>query len=587
MTAEVEEEASGGGSPVAAKSPEATSSRKHQSFTKQLAELNARDASDTAKEKADDRAFIHEMAKIFIKSTKHNVDSLRTDRDLLLRVVKEHKDGWRLLKHALPELRADRELLLAAVKGTSMGWKAMLNAPPELREDRDVCVEAVRRNAAALEILSPKLRKDQQLVSESLGAISRRMQAPKERAAAAEWNRMFNHTRSEVEQVHPRGLSFMDRVSKERGEGKAERLKNELQNGLGTVHKNEENQTVRTVMLMNLWICNPNGLVLAVLGRYDQGELEPKCMLPGKKIEEGHQPRDEVLLYMDTTFFRFKTHMRVDMDFDMHTEEARSNTFGLNTRYRKATFKGVAKPGLPWRQATAKICRFKSPHAAQSSPSLARRFARGQAAGASPPKPPDMYTLNNVEGRWQFNPEKVDIFAWIPVWEYQWLRGSELGRATLEDWLMDVDLPGHLTMLASGGFSSRSRSPSPSRAMTWSHCQSSRSQSSPRDPSGALGFDPSPVSRPGSSRGFIAGGAGSGPCRPRPLSQCSPCSGAGSPSGSPGGLLLAPDGLSSGHAPTPRAGGRQLRSPTQAPGTLPDALTERGALQGARGHRGG
>lgn len=483
-------------------------------------------------DKGDDRNYVLEIAKQFAKGHKHTPDSLQTDRELLFRAVREHKDGWRLLRHATPELRADRELLLAAVKGAGReGWKAMLNAPMELREDRDLGVEAVRRNAAALQVLAPHLREDTQLVSEALGAIAKRIQ-PKERSAELEWRKAQGlHKRrppkaAESARVNGRGRmqitgtrrhSALDAVASKGGEVLAERLRWDLERGLGQVFTNEDGEHFRVVQLITLRIFNQNGLMLVMMGRYDGMNLNARCMLPGMKIPDGFQPRETLKQYMDTALYSIRRQLEVDADFDLKEEETMSPTFSMQTKYRKATFKATTKPGLSWKKVAKRVqpTRCRSPHFS-SNRSLARRFGTG-SANYSAPKAPDIYTLRPVDYHQSTFKLRshTDLFAWIPSWEFEWLQTSQTAKYVLDEWLDDLDVPAHLASLSPDD--SRSASPRSPRSRTET-CGSPLSATSGRSPlpsfrAASSGGRASPQPPASARASTVAGG------RPRPASQ--------------------------------------------------------------------
>jgi len=192
-----------------------------------------------------------------------------------------------------------------------------------------------------------------------------------------------------------------------------------------------------------------SGLVLIVLGRFQDGCIEPRLMLPGKKIKEGYQPPEVCSAFLNSELNILKSWLEVDPDFATSVEEMESQTFGIQSVYRKATFKVAGRAGLPWKKAAVKISRFRSPMVLSPSSSLTSRHNCGGDLMKSP-KAPVMYTLRPAERRATPDTDKVDIYAWLPVWEYEWIRSSTIGRATLQEWLGDIDIPAHLMMLQEG-----------------------------------------------------------------------------------------------------------------------------------------
>merc|ERR1719215_1286056 len=56
-----------------------------------------------------------------------------------------------------------------------------------------------------------------------------------------------------------------------------------------------------------------------------------------------------------------------------------------------------------------------------------------------------MYVLRRREcdfGYGQLPPlsRTATLYAWIPAWEYDWLRNSDTGRETLKAWLANIDV---------------------------------------------------------------------------------------------------------------------------------------------------
>lgn len=509
--------------------PQALQAVRSQSYTKQrqgdlrkeLQELLEKDAAEAAKDKLEERQYLHDISKSFVK-LRHTTESLRTDRDLLHKVVKEHKDGWRLLKNAAPELRKDRELLLAAVKSSAAGWKAMLTAPPELREDWDIAAEAVRRNAAALECLAPSLRQDSQLVSEALTSLSRRLR-----------NQLKSND-GETKVVRP--AAFVDKVVQQRGHDRAFLLEHQLQQGYGTVKQDDDqpDNLVRQLQIVTLWIRDQNsGFVLIILGRYlDGNNLVPKLMLPGKTMRDGSQPSDVCSSFLAGDFFRLKSCLEVSPIFETSGQEETSPSLGLHTVYRRVIFKATFQGFVHWKKASAKITKFRSPMAVPSSQRLARRHHH-EAGSARPPLPPEMYTLRAAEGRVPPS-QNVDVYAWLPVWEYEWLSKTDAGRQALEDWMAQIDMDAHLFSLQEGShMSSLLKSCCVSSTRNFSSSDRPRTcdlkPSSPRTPSRSLEMGPSLFVRlPGTPRrgapsGVPAGGARSRPdTGPMPMLPMSP-----------------------------------------------------------------
>lgn len=410
----------------------------------------AGEAQPAACERPDaDRGFLLEIARSFAKAPKYTPESLRTDRELVLRVVREHREGWRLLRQATAELRADRELLFATVKGSVMGWRAMAFAAHELREDRELCLEAVRRNAAALELLAPALRQDRELVSEALGAIARRLQAPTPKNTSQDWDRLTSH--AAIKSKSRKKYSVFDAVVLDRNEEWTERLRREVETGRCSLEAEEAGKHCRVVPLMCVRIQQPNGLILAVLGKVDSTWAtslggKARCILPGSRILDGEQPRDTLNRFLATELAPMAKNLELDDDFQVLVEEGTSLNFGVRTRYLRSVFKATVDARFQWSKVARRLgmSHVRSPRGATQNLTLGRRFGAG-ASHYSAPLPPDMYVLISKESDYGFGQlppvnRSVTIYAWIPCWEYEWLRSSDIGRATLGAWLSAVNL---------------------------------------------------------------------------------------------------------------------------------------------------
>jgi len=207
------------------------------------------------------------------------------------------------------------------------------------------------------------------------------------------------------------------------------------------------------VPLMCVRIQQQNGLILAVMGKVDSdwaGDTKARCVLPAARIMEGEQPRDTLGRFLQSTLFAVMAKaLEVDPDFKVHVEEAGSNEFDLETRYVRSIFEATIHPKFQWNKVARRIsvCPIRSPRGRTQKLNLARRFgaSRTGASKVTPPLPPDMYVLRRREcdfGYGQLPPlsRSATLYAWIPAWEYDWLRNSDSGRETLKAWLANIDV---------------------------------------------------------------------------------------------------------------------------------------------------
>lgn len=399
------------------------------------------DVPPAANEKPDFERQIHmEIARTFAKAPKYTQESLKTDRDLLLRVVREHREGWRMLKVATQELRADRDLLVATIKGSAMGWRALAFAADHLREDRDLCLEAVRRNAAALEMVASHLRQDSDFVSEALASIQRRMKAETPKAAAQDW--AAGHTA--IKSKNKKKGSVLDSLHQDPTEEWTERLRRETDV--------EKEAHCRVMPLCCVRITQSNGLVLAALGKIDNDWsgspiAKAKCQLPGTRILDGEQPRDTLNRFLHSTFAPLAKGLELDSEFQvMRPEEGVSLKYGVRTRYLRSVFNATADSKFQWNKVVRRLAMSPvwSPRATTKHLTLGRRFGAG-AMTYSHPRPPDVFILpgkdsDSLQGGDLPVSKSVAVYSWIPLWEFDWLRSSDVGRETLKTWLSMVNI---------------------------------------------------------------------------------------------------------------------------------------------------
>ena len=68
----------------------------------------------------------------------------KTRKEQILKVMRDNKEGWRLVKHAVPPIQADKDIAIAAIQSSSVGWKALAAMSTEVRCDREVAMEAAK-----------------------------------------------------------------------------------------------------------------------------------------------------------------------------------------------------------------------------------------------------------------------------------------------------------------------------------------------------------------------------------------------------------------------------------------------------------
>eukprot|EP00933_Yihiella_yeosuensis_P029142 TRINITY_DN22831_c0_g1_i1.p1 TRINITY_DN22831_c0_g1~~TRINITY_DN22831_c0_g1_i1.p1 ORF type:complete len:500 (+),score=82.09 TRINITY_DN22831_c0_g1_i1:99-1598(+) len=393
-----------------------------------------------------DPVYLAELTKLFAKWPRYTAESLRTDRELIFRVVKEHKEGWRLIKYASEAIKADRELIVWAIRSSAMGWKALGQSSYELRNDMEVCLEAVRRNAAALELVAPEMKRHAALESEALATLSRKMNPKthqtREDQVTTEWERVNKSAAAQKVDLNPGGEGKRHSTLPQEEQSWSDRLQQEIDYGkrrslMGTF--------TRVVPLTCLRLLKQDGYMLVALGSLEQGgKLTVEAKLPGLKLKDGEHPRETLSRLMDTKLGQIAKNVQVRKDFDVVVEDHKSATVNQETRYLRSIYSGKLNEKYAW----SKDVRFvpssafrRSSQRSMHITSLGKRFGRMPGA---PPSPPDIFVFS-------FDEKKIDYMAWIACWEYDWLRYVDSGKQTLAQWMDSIDLtfresPGELRL---------------------------------------------------------------------------------------------------------------------------------------------
>mmetsp|Transcript_31621 Transcript_31621/g.57521 ORF Transcript_31621/g.57521 Transcript_31621/m.57521 type:complete len:556 (+) Transcript_31621:76-1743(+) len=377
------------------------------------------------------QTFLQEITKAYVKPPKYTMDSLWSDRDLILRILREHREGWRLVKFVNKEFQADRDILLAAMRGSTIsGWRVIAFAAEEFRADHDLCLEAVRRNAAALELFTPALRENQMLISESLATLSRKMQvkcsAPQlmnsekfeaaRQAAEKDKNPAKRHIERSTTQVMGDDLSWGERLQRE---------------------ETENRDDMQVVPICCVQLMEQGGNILAKLGTHTVGARTIKvCHLPGTKMQDQEAPRDAATRVLSGELHMLaKGISPLSNDFEVDTQDGRSISTNTPKRYLISKFGATLTPGFKWSvrvqflSTELKKAKIRKSHVTN----LGRRFCSGK--GDQEPVTPDIFWFPNDKDQKLELGNKIRLFAWIPPWEFDWLRHTESGKNQLLRWL--------------------------------------------------------------------------------------------------------------------------------------------------------
>ena len=117
------------------------------------------------------RILVSENDKRRIRNA-YNVLHMRTNNPERIRFLRRVRENGLFLQVASPELQNDREIVLEAIRQNNADLTFILSlALPQLRNDREIILEAVRQDGWLLTYASPELRNDREIV---LAALRRR-----------------------------------------------------------------------------------------------------------------------------------------------------------------------------------------------------------------------------------------------------------------------------------------------------------------------------------------------------------------------------------------------------------------------------
>lgn len=406
-----------------------------------------------------DSGILSEIARLFAKPLK-TAESLRTDKELILKVLQKHKEAWRLLKEADSRILDDREVLLAAIRHCPMGWKSLAFASDKLRNDLDLGKEAIRQNAAAIELLAPEARKNDELVSEAFSSFSKRLILKvkmSKREEDRDWERI-NQVSKQVLDKHSSARASVLNVIVPRTSNRMVKTSEEwadmLNSEIDVLHLDAtatSSKFTRLIPLVALRIARAGRSILSVFGHIEKSELTIDVRLPGKRINEDEDPRDALQRLISTSLRHWAKWISVDSTYECVVEEAPSLTAeGQHTRYIKAVFTAHLDEKLNW----ANGCEFIpcGPQRKTTQRALSQLSTVGQrfSSNCTTPQPPDIFVFS-----FSTFPERTYLFAWIPEFEYQWLRYNETGKANAKQWLSQLQFPSSVNVDLSSGIVAR------------------------------------------------------------------------------------------------------------------------------------
>lgn len=322
--------------------------------------------------------------------------------------------------------------------------KALAYASDARRKDLDLCSEAIKQNAAALQVVHKEVRTNDRLVSEALDAFGRGLQV--KLTEEEERIRQWEHINQESMQA----LKFSeDSRNKANKDNSPERSK------LAVVRVDSKHTTAdsftRIVPLVALRVIRANGAVLAQVGNIEKAKLTAEASFPGMKIEDREDPRDTVQRLIASRLAPWSKWIRVNPIYESVVEEGTSlSAKGVQTRYLRAIFTAHLDEKMPWTRdldfIPGAVGNQSSHRAMANIAKLSHRFSKS----VSNPEPPDIFMF-----RIDPMPRKILLYAWVPDFEYQWLRYSDTGKDSLGTWISQLKFPPSVNVDLSGGIVSR------------------------------------------------------------------------------------------------------------------------------------
>ncbi|CAE7366012.1 unnamed protein product [Symbiodinium pilosum] len=203
----------------------------------------------------------------------------------------------------------------------------------------------------------------------------------------------------------------------------------------------QETETVnmdRVVPIAALCVECGSRCILVSMGSYSPASKQAfgEIKYPGVKVKNGESPYDAAARLCKSRLTALSDFIKVETaSFDAKEEEDISKRTGLPSRYLRTIFRGHMSPLVPWgdymtfipSRASNISMKLTSQHS-----SLARRFLR--AHPRSPPLSPDIFAFKQ-----DVDNSEITLYAWMPSWEFEYLRYTSQGEALVDFWVQQGD----------------------------------------------------------------------------------------------------------------------------------------------------
>lgn len=220
----------------------------------------------------------------------------------------------------------------------------------------------------------------------------------------------------------------------------------EVNKGTCGIRQSKDGTLKRVVPITLLQLGRQDGFILVQLGKLssDQSAFSIAPCLPGHKISTSIAPKEGLMKFLYKRFpWAFVEATRkgcLEMTVDS-LEDHGSRTFPLGTIssiYVRSLFSCHLPHGFRWdryfievpvNMQTLKFRGSSDRRCLRGSGCLAKRL---NATNAAEHLAPQIFLCRE---------HQAELYAWLPTWEFEWIKNSEVGKEALRTWLSDLKLP--------------------------------------------------------------------------------------------------------------------------------------------------
>jgi len=364
----------------------------------------------------------------------------RRNPELVIRILREQREGWRLIRAAAPELQADRGVLLAALRCPGgQGWRALAAASPELRADRYLVLEALQLSGGtALEYAAPALREDAALCWEAMESHREVVESCFGKPEGPAWDRI-------VGQVRAKSGATRTRFSQQ-GNMKLQSYVAEHNVEACSVLRAEDGQVVPVIAKAILHLRRNDGFIFVQVSTYTEEEgLIVKCQLPEGSILPHEWPREAMTRIVHEQMPPIAKGVQIGekVRYSMVHGQSKLPSEGIQLR---AVISATAVDKFDWtvcfdsvpvsQERQRELWAQMRGHTRPGHSDLIKRF---NAEKGAKHMPPDILVLSEGHRDHMELERCLRFYAWLPQWEYEWLQEPD-GKAVLGRWMEGLDV---------------------------------------------------------------------------------------------------------------------------------------------------